>query len=70
MKKFEFVQEHDLVLNDIIFYTKEDGLIVSGSLSHNKDKAYEFFERLSNNTIRRIETVIDTVYLPEEQKTQ
>lgn len=69
MKKFEFIEENDLLLNDIIFYTKEDGLIVSGSLSHNKDKAYEFFERLSNNMNRRIETVLDTVYVEKEQKT-
>ena len=45
--KFEFVQETDQLLNDTIYYTKQDGVYITGTLSTKKDVAYEIFMKVS-----------------------
>ncbi len=42
--KFEFVQETDLLLNDTLYYTKQEGILISGSINKDKAKAYAIFE--------------------------
>ena len=58
--KLEFVQETDLLLNDTIYYTKQEGILISGSINRDKDKAYEIFMKLSQGIPLRITEVLET----------
>jgi hypothetical protein len=58
--KFEFVQETDLLLNDTIYYTKQEGIFISGSINKDKDKAYEIFMKLSQGIPLRTTEVLET----------
>jgi hypothetical protein len=58
--KFEFVKETDLVLNSTLYYTKQDGILISGSININKDKAYDLFMKLSQGLPLRITEVLET----------
>lgn len=58
--KFEFVQETDLLLNDTLYYTKQEGILISGSINKNKDKAYAIFEMLSNGIALRTTQILET----------
>ena len=58
--KFEFIQEIDLLLNDTIYYTKQEGVIISGSFNKDKSKAYAIFEKLSNGIPLRITEILET----------
>jgi hypothetical protein len=58
--KFEFVEETDLVLNSTLYYTKQDGILISGSININKDKAYDLFMKLSQGLPLRITEVLET----------
>ena len=58
--KFEFVEETDLILNSTLYYTKQEGILISGSINANKDKAYSMFEKLSNGIPLRITEVLET----------
>jgi len=58
--KFDFVQETDLLLNDTLYYTKQEGILISGSINKNKAKAYAIFEKLSQGIPLRITEVLET----------
>ena len=58
--KFEFVQETDVLLNDTIYYTKQEGILISGSINADKDKAYFMFEKLSNGIPLRTSQILET----------
>lgn len=58
--KFDFVQETDLLLNDTLYYTKQEGILISGSINKDKAKAYAIFEKLSQGIPLRITEVLET----------
>jgi hypothetical protein len=58
--KFEFVQETDEVLGDTVYFTRQEGVFVTGSLSANKQKAYDVFNLLSTNQERTKITILET----------
>jgi hypothetical protein len=58
--KFEFVQDTDLILGSTMYYTKQEGIIISGSFNKNKDEAYAIFEKLSSGIALRITEVLET----------
>jgi hypothetical protein len=58
--KFEFVQETDQILGSTLYYTKQEGIIISGSFNKDKDEAYAIFEKLSNGIPLRITEVLET----------
>ena len=58
--KFEFVQETDQLLNDTIYYTKQDGVYITGTLSTKKDVAYEIFMKVSQGMPLKITEVLET----------
>ena len=58
--KFEFVSETDLILNSTLYYTKQEGVLISGSINANKDKAYSMFMKLSQGIPLRTSEVLET----------
>jgi hypothetical protein len=58
--KFEFVQETDEVLGDTVYFTRQEGIFITGSLSANKQKAYDLFNLLSSNIDRTTTTILET----------
>jgi hypothetical protein len=58
--KFEFVEETDLILNSTLYYTKQEGILISGSINADKDKAYSMFEKLSQGIPLRITEILET----------
>ncbi len=58
--KFEFVQETDQLLSDTIYYTKQDGVYITGTLSTKKDVAYEIFMKVSQGMPIKITEVLET----------
>jgi hypothetical protein len=58
--KFEFVQDTDLILGSTMYYTKQEGIIISGSFNSDKDKAYALFEKLSQGIPLRLTEVLET----------
>jgi hypothetical protein len=58
--KFEFIQETDDLLGDTVYFTRQEGVFISGSLSSNKQKAYNIFTLLSNNKDRITTTILET----------
>lgn len=58
--KLEFVQETDLILNSTLYYTKQDGILISGSININKDKAYDIFMKLSQGIPLKLLEVLET----------
>lgn len=58
--KFEFVEETDLILNSTLYYTKQEGILISGSINAEKNKAYAMFEKLSQGIPLRITEVLET----------
>ena len=58
--KFEFVQETDQLLNETIYYTKQDGVYITGTLSTKKDVAYEIFMKVSQGMPLKITEVLET----------
>jgi len=58
--KFEFVQETDQLLNDTIFFTKQDGIFITGTISTKRDVAYAIFEKLSAGLPLRTSQVLET----------
>ena len=61
--KFEFVQENDLLLNDTIYYTKQDGVFISGTISSKKEVAYAIYEKLSQGLPLRTTEILETKIL-------
>jgi hypothetical protein len=58
--KFEFIQETDEVLGDTVYFTRQEGIYIAGSLSANKQKAYDIFTQLSTNQNRTKTTILET----------
>jgi hypothetical protein len=58
--KFEFVQETDQILGSTMYYTKQEGILISGSINVNKDKAYDMFMKLSQGIPLRTTEVLET----------
>jgi hypothetical protein len=58
--KFEFVQETDQILGSTLYYTKQEGILISGSINVNKDKAYDMFMKLSQGIPLRITEILET----------
>ena len=58
--KFEFVEETDLILNSTLYYTKQEGVLISGSINADKDKAYSMFMKLSQGIPLRTLEVLET----------
>lgn len=58
--KFEFVSDTDLVLNNTLYYTKQDGVLISGSINVDKDKAYSLFMKLTQGIPLRTTEVLET----------
>jgi len=58
--KLEFVQESDQILGSTLYYTKQDGILISGSINIDKDKAYDIFMKLSQGIPLRITEVLET----------
>ena len=58
--KFEFVQETDQLLNDTIFFTKQDGVFISGTISSKRDVAYAIFQKLSEGLPLRTTEILET----------
>jgi hypothetical protein len=58
--KFEFVEETDLILNSTLYYTKQEGVLISGSINAEKNKAYAMFEKLSQGIPLRITEILET----------
>jgi hypothetical protein len=58
--KFEFVQETDQLLNDTMYFTKQDGIYVAGSISTKKDVAYDIFMKLSQGLPLKTTEILET----------
>ena len=58
--KFEFVEETDLILNSTLYYTKQEGVLISGSINADKVKDYSMFEKLSSGIPLRTSSVLET----------
>jgi hypothetical protein len=58
--KFEFVAETDQLLNDTIYFTKQDGVYIAGTISTKKDIAYEIFMRVSQGMPLKTTEVLET----------
>jgi hypothetical protein len=58
--KFEFIEETDLILNNTLYYTKQEGILISGSINADKDKAYSMFEKLSSGISLRTSSILET----------
>ena len=58
--KFEFVSETDQLLNDTIYFTKQDGVFISGTISSKRDVAYAIFQKLSEGLPLRTTEVLET----------
>lgn len=61
--KFEFVSETDQLLNDTIYFTKQDGVFISGTISSKKDVAYAIFQKLSQGLPLRTTEILETKIL-------
>jgi hypothetical protein len=58
--KFEFVSETDQLLNDTIYFTKQDGVFISGTISSKRDVAYAIFQKLSQGLPLRTTEILET----------
>ena len=67
-KKYEFVEEEDKYVGDVIYYTRDESGLIPDTLSHNYQKAYEKFTKLQGlePSMRYSVRVIETFYAPKE----
>ncbi len=64
MKTYQFIEEHDFLLNETFYFTRQDGLIVSGTMGKDYDKAYLVYQNLSLGKSLSEEKVLFTVTTP------
>jgi hypothetical protein len=64
MKTYEFIEEHDFLLNETFYFTRQDGLIVTGTMGKDYDKAYLVYQNLSLGKPMSEEKVLFTVTTP------
>ena len=63
MAKFEFITETNPITLEKVYFTRKDSWFVDGSLSHNKDIAYDRFINISSGVHSDpISEVIETRY--------
>ncbi len=64
MKTYTFIEEHDFLLNETFYFTRLDGLIVSGTMSKDYYKAYLMYQNISMGLPRNEEKILFTVTTP------
>ena len=64
MKNLQFIEEHDLLLNEIFYFTRQDGMIISGTMSKDYDKAYSIYCNLIKGLPKSEEKVLFEVLIP------
>jgi hypothetical protein len=64
MKTYQFIEEHDFLLNETFYFTRQDGLIVTGTMGKDYDKAYLVYQNLSLGKPMSEEKVLFTVTTP------
>ena len=64
MKTYQFIEEHDLLLNEYFYFTRLDGQTVSGSMTGDREKAYDIFCHLMGGHAKSKETIIFEVKTP------
>lgn len=65
MKTYTFIEEHDLLLNEIFYFTRCNGTFVSGTMSKHYDKAYSIYQDLiKKGQLKNEEKVLMTVTIP------
>ena len=64
MKNLQFIEEHDLLLNEVFYFTRQDGMIVSGTMSIDYDKAYSTYQNLIKGNPKSQEKVLFEILIP------
>jgi hypothetical protein len=64
MKNLQFVEELDFLLNEIFYFTRQNGIIVSGTMSKDYDKAYSIYQNLIKGNPTSQEKVLFEVLIP------
>jgi hypothetical protein len=64
MKNLQFIEELDFLLNEVFYYTRQDGMIVSGTMSKDYDKAYSMYQNLIKGNPKSQEKVLFEVLIP------
>ena len=64
MKTYTFIEEHDFLLNEIFYFTRQDGMFVPGSMAKDYDKAYSIYQDLIRTTPKNEEKILFTVTTP------
>lgn len=63
MTKYEFVEEHDMILNEYWYFTRENGLCMSGSMSQHRHIAYDFFSKKTSTKPVTSEEIIECIFM-------
>lgn len=64
MNTYQFIEEHDLLLNEYFYFTRLNGQTVTGSMTKDRDEAYNRFCHLMSGNGKSIETVVFEVKVP------
>jgi hypothetical protein len=64
MKNLQFIEELDFLLNETFYFTRQDGMIVSGTMSKDYDKAYAIYTGLIKGGVKSQEKVLFEVLIP------
>lgn len=64
MNTYQFIEEHDFLLNETFYFTRKDGLIITGTMGKDYDKAYLVYQNLSLGKPMSEEKVLFTVTTP------
>jgi hypothetical protein len=64
MKNLQFIEELDFLLNETFYFTRQDGMIVSGSMSKDYDKAYSIYRNMVKGQPKSQEKVLFEVLIP------
>ena len=70
MTKYEFIQETDNILGDVVYYTRSEGIFIQGSLSHDREKAWQKFLNIASNVEPTKIEVLETIYSPIDKNPQ
>jgi hypothetical protein len=66
MTNLQFIEELDFLLNEVFYYTRQDGMIVSGTMSKDYDKAYSMYQNLIKGNPKSQEKVLFEVLIPSK----
>jgi hypothetical protein len=64
MKNIQFIEELDFILNENFYFTRQDGMIVSGSMSKDYDKAFLIYCNIVKGKNKGQEKVLYEVLIP------